>query len=364
MQRVWKSCYEKQGLTRRKIDGESRMTEKKQKTVASAAEVARLAGVSRSAVSRTFTPGASVSADTRRRVMEAAETLNYHVNHLARGLSNEKSRPVCLLGANLDAPYQASLLDAITQKLQQAGRAVMVINTSGDEASAEAALRQTLNYRASATVVLSGTPQASLVQSCIDSGQHLILVNRAGQFDGADHITIDYRSAMEDACYTLAQAGCESLAIISSTAQSPSLMARERFFHEAAKAANLSCDIHRLGPTSYETGVETAKRLLPYRNRPDGVLCVTDLIACGFMDAARQEFKLRIPEDLCVVGFDNIPQASWLSYQLTTFRQPLDDMAHAIVSLLEKGKLEGAQDRHVLTAPIEWRQSVRPARVV
>ncbi len=336
------------------------MTEKKQKAVASAAEVARLAGVSRSAVSRTFTPGASVSPDTRKRVMAAAEALNYHVNHLARGLSNEKSRPVCLLGANLDAPYQASLLDAITQKLHRAGRAVMVINTSGDEASAEAALRQTLNYRASATVVLSGTPQASLVQACIDSGQHLILVNREGQFDGADHITIDYQSAMEDACFALAQAGCERLAIVSSTVKSPSLMARERFFHEAANRAKLDCDVYRLGPTRYETGVETAKRLLPSRQRPDGVLCVTDLIACGFMDAARQEFKLRIPDDICVLGFDNIPQANWLSYQLTTFRQPLEDMAHAIVSLLEKGKQESAQDRLVLSAPIEWRQSVRP----
>jgi DNA-binding LacI/PurR family transcriptional regulator len=167
------------------------MTQQRPKNIASAAEVAKLAGVSRSAVSRTCTQGASVSKDTRERVLAAAAELNYHVNHLARGLSSEKSRPVCILGANLNAPYQASLLDALTQRLQLAGRAVMVINTSGGEASADAALRQTLNYRASATIVLSGTPQTTLIETCVQSGQQVILVNRAGQFEGTDHISID-----------------------------------------------------------------------------------------------------------------------------------------------------------------------------
>ncbi|MDC0611640.1 LacI family transcriptional regulator [Vibrio sp.] len=235
------------------------MSISKQKLVASAAEVARLAGVSRSAVSRTFTPGASVSEETRQRVLEAADTLNYHVNHLARGLSNERSRPVCLLGANLNAPYQARLLDALTQKLQQAGRAVMVINTSGSESDADAALRQTLNYRASATIVLSGTPQASLVETCVNSGQHVILVNRAGQFDGADHISLDYSSTMYDALYMLKQAGCKRLAVISSTIQSPSLLGREKLFLSAAQEENIECLVYRSGPTSYQTGVDTAR---------------------------------------------------------------------------------------------------------
>ena len=336
------------------------MSISKQKMVASAAEVARLAGVSRSAVSRTFTPGASVSEDTRQRVLEAAKTLNYHVNHLARGLSNERSRPVCLLGANLNAPYQARLLDALTQKLQQAGRAVMVINTSGTEADADAALRQTLNYRASATIVLSGTPQASLVETCVNSGQHVILVNRAGQFAGADHISLDYSSTMYDALYMLKQAGCQRLAVVSSTIQSPSLLGREKLFLAAAQEANIECTVYRAGPTSYQTGIDTARQILASRNRPDGVFCVTDLIACGFMDAARQEFQLSIPEDICVIGFDNIEQAGWLSYQLTTFGQPLEDMTNAIVERLEKtDDSEQSGETLLFTAPLIWRQSVR-----
>lgn len=336
------------------------MSISKQKTVASAAEVAHLAGVSRSAVSRTFTPGASVSNETRRRVLEAAQVLNYHVNHLARGLSNKRSRPVCLLGANLNNPYQSRLLDVLTQKLQQAGRAVMVINTSGEKADVDAALRQTLNYRASATVVLSGTPQASLIETCVNSGQHVILVNRVGQFEGVDHISLDYSNTMYDALHMLKQAGCQRLAIVSSTIQSPSLLGREKRFLAAAQESNIECTVYRSGPTSYQTGVETARQILASRTPPDGVFCVTDLIACGFMDAARQEFKLNIPEDISIIGFDNIEQAGWLSYQLTTFGQPIDDMINAIAERLEKmDEKEQIRETLLFTAPLIWRQSVR-----
>jgi DNA-binding LacI/PurR family transcriptional regulator len=339
------------------------MTQRKPlRTIASAAEVAKLAGVSRSAVSRTFTPGASVSEQTRARVLAAAEALSYHVNHLARGLSQEKSRPVCILGADLNAPYQASLLDAITQRLQLAARAVMVINTASGEANADAALRQTLNYRASATIVLSGTPPSSLVETCVKSGQHVILINRAEQLEGADHITIDYAAAMNDAHHMLSRAGCQRLAIVSSTIASPSLIAREQLFMSAAEKAGHVCNLLRVGPTSYYTGAEAARQLLAVRDRPEGVFCVTDLIACGFMDVARQEFGLHIPQDICVLGFDDIEQASWLGYRLTTFAQPMTRMADAIADLLDDACAEPCEAKNLIfSAPPVWRTSVRPA---
>ncbi|OLP46252.1 substrate-binding domain-containing protein [Rhizobium oryziradicis] len=332
------------------------------RTIASAAEVAKLAGVSRSAVSRTFTPGASVSQQTRARVLAAAEALSYHVNHLARGLSQEKSRPVCILGADLKAPYQASLLDALTQRLQLVGRAVMVINTAGGEANADAALRQTLNYRASATIVLSGTPPSSLVDTCVKSGQHVILINRAEQLEGADHITIDYTAAMNDAHHMLSRAGCTRMAIVSSTIASPSLIAREQLFMAATEKAGHVCTLLRIGPTNYLTGAEAARQLLAVRDRPEGIFCVTDLIACGFMDAARQEFGLRIPQDICVVGFDDIELASWLGYRLTTFAQPITRMADAIADLLDQASEDVREAKSLIfNAPPVWRNSVRPA---
>ncbi|QTF07582.1 LacI family transcriptional regulator [Brenneria izadpanahii] len=329
------------------------------KCMSSAAEVARLAGVSRSAVSRTFTPGGSVSAETRRKVLAAAETLNYHVNHLARGLSKEACRPVCILGGNLSAPYQASLLDQITRRLHQAQRAVMVINTDGGEESSNAALRQTLNYRAAVTIVLSGTPQASLIETCLQSGQQVILINRMGQFDGADNIEIDYTSTMADAYHMLSQAGCQRIALVSSCARSPSMVIRETKFLEAAVHAQEPCRLIRPGTASYETGAAAARKLLADPDWPDGVFCVTDLIACGFIDVARHEFGLRIPEDICVIGFDDIEQAGWVGYQLTTFSQPLADMANAIIELLHPSPTPRVPGKRLFQAAPVWRKTVR-----
>ncbi|MCG8709377.1 substrate-binding domain-containing protein [Brenneria sp. 4F2] len=329
------------------------------KSMSSAAEVARLAGVSRSAVSRTFTPGGSVSAETRRKVLAAAEALNYHVNHLARGLSKEACRPVCILGGNLNAPYQASLLDQITRRLHQAQRAVMVINTDGGEASSDMALRQTLNYRAAATIVLSGKPQASLIETCLQSGQQVILINRMGQFEGADNIEIDYTSTMAQAYHMLSRAGCRRIAIVSSTSRSPSMVIRESRFLAAASRAEAPCRLIRPGTASYEAGAAAARQLLADPARPDGVFCVTDLIACGFIDVARHEFGLAIPEDICVIGFDDIEQAGWVGYQLTTFSQPLTDMANAIIELLLPSPTPRVPGKRLFQAPPVWRKTVR-----
>ena len=331
------------------------------KSMASAAEVAKLAGVSRSAVSRTFTPGASVSEQTRVKVMDAAKALNYHVNHLARGLSKETSRPVCILGSNLNAPFQAQLLDTITQHLQIAGRAVMVINTAGGKESTNEALSQTLNYRASATIVLSGSPDNEFVETCLNSGQHVILINRGNQFPRADHMVIDYQDIIADAHHLLQQAGCRRLAVVSSTIQSPSLLAREQRFMELAKQYQQPCTLLRAGPTEYNTGAEAARQLLSHRQKPDGIFCVTDLLACGFMDVARHEFKLSIPNDLCIIGFDDIEQSSWQSYQLTTYQQPLTQMAAAIVQRLTKTSEEPNDPvTEHFSAIAKWRHTVRP----
>lgn len=232
----------------------------------------------------------------------------------------------------------------------------MVINTDGGEESSNAALRQTLNYRAAATIVLSGRPQTSLIDICLQSGQQVILINRMGQFDGADNIEIDYTSTMADAYHMLCQAGCRRIAIVSSAARSPSMIVRESKFLEAARG---ECRLVRPGPTCYETGAGAARELLADNNRPDGVFCVTDLIACGFIDVARHEFGFRIPEDICIIGFDDIEQAGWVGYQLTTFAQPLAEMANAIIALLHPSSTPRVPGRRLFKAPPVWRRTVR-----
>ena len=339
------------------------MDPKPPKAFVSAKQVAEVAGVSRSAVSRAFTPGASISDDKRKRILLAAEQLGYHVNHLARGLLGRESGIVCLAVADSDTPYMSRVLRKIIERIQQSGRVAMVLAAPGPAAPLEEALRQTLNYRADAMVVLSGTPPQSIIRTCLDNGQRLILINRDDHLLGPHNIAIDNAAAAETAVNAFLRAGCTHLAVVTSDAGTPSLLARETSFCRLAAEAGARVTVHRKGRTGYDSGKTGALALLPGLDRPDGVFCVTDLIACGFMDTARNLFRLRIPDELCVIGFDDIEQAGWMSYDLTTFAPPMDELAERIIELIERPEGTGPEGgRILLKANLVWRSTVRPRR--
>ncbi|WIJ23884.1 substrate-binding domain-containing protein [Devosia sp. RR2S18] len=335
------------------------MSDTKTRTFVTAHMVAERAGVSRSAVSRTFTSGASVSEATRKKVLEAAASLGYHVNHLARGL-RERSNIVCLVVSDVTTPIRSRMVDVLTRDLQAAGKITMVINTETDNESVSSALRQTLNYRADATVVLSGTPPAQLIETCLANGQQVVLINRDDRLSGSSSLNVDNAMAAREALFLLQRAGCQRLGLITSNARTASLVEREHVFMDAAKASGIPVTVAEGGPTSYASGAEAARRVFGRSNAPDGVFCVTDLLALGFMDAARHEFGLKIPDDLCIVGFDDIEQAGWRSYQLTTFAQPLETIADRVVALLVRPEIASSTRQVIEPLPV-WRNTVRPS---
>ncbi|WP_232823031.1 LacI family DNA-binding transcriptional regulator [Oceanibium sediminis] len=335
------------------------MKQRPERSFISAQQVADLAGVSRSAVSRTFTEGASVSDATRKRVLQAAEKLGYHVNHLARGLMNDRSNIVCIVTADIDAPYHGQFIEALTRQLQAVGKVAMIVNASGGS-GIESAMRLTLQYRADASIVLSGQPDRQIIENCISNGQSVIVVNRDETVAGTKNINVSNRASAREAFHMLHRVGCTNLAVVTSTVGTPSLLARERAFVEEAQRAGLDVPVVRIGSTSYESGAAAARQLFCRTSRPDGAFCVTDLLACGFMDVAREEFDISIPQELCVVGFDNIMQSGWAAYDLTTFRQPIEDIAAYMVSLVDGDTGDvGEQPKRFLTEPV-WRKSVRP----
>jgi DNA-binding LacI/PurR family transcriptional regulator len=339
---------------------ETKRTPRLSKSFVSAEQVARRAGVSRSAVSRAFTPGASVSAETRSRVMTAAAELGYHVNHLARGLQRKTTGIVCLIVADIESPQQARMVRAITTRLQAAGKVAMVINIAGPRDDAADALRQTLNYRADATVVMSGTPSQSIVRTCLDNGQRLILISRDDKIAGPHNIRLDNAAAARLAFAAFVRAGCKRLAVINSDLGTPSLAAREAAFVEQGRVAGMPVTVVREGGmTSYENGLIAARRLFSGMERPDAVFCVNDLLACAAMDVARREFGLRVPEDVSFIGFDNMRQAEWLSYSLTTFDQPVEEIADRVLLIAEAEHGQGKRARVEILPKMIWRSSVR-----
>ena len=311
-----------------------------------AADVARRAGVSRSAVSRAFTPGASISREVRQRILKAADHLGYRVNRLAQSLNQAHSNVIGLVGTDLQQPFHAELLATLSAALLADGFQCMLLNAANAGHDIGALIARVLEYRVAAIVVMTGTPPSRIVEECLNNGVPVVLVNKLLPKLAVDTVIADHAAGGRLAAEHLLAAGCRRLAVVSSGARTVSLVERIEAFCARAVAGGRKARVwQQRAMTDYHTGREAARALVA-KNGVDGVFCVTDLLALGFLDAARFECGRRVPEDLSVIGFDDIPQAAWSAYRLTTFRQPVGDLAAAVMSVIRSA--EGSSPRHGL----------------
>jgi len=300
----------------------------------SAQQVAELAGVSRSAVSRAFTPGASIAPETREKVMRAAVELGYQVNDLARSLLANRSRLVGLVVTRPEVGFRAHLVAALTTALIRRGNVPFLINTGYSEDELRAAQAALFGYRAEATIILSGSPPSSFVELARQNGQPLISIGRSEP--GCDHVRIDNEGAARAAARLFHARGLRRLGFAGSASGTPSINERESAFTDEARRLGAEVRVARGDDTDYAGGQQAADALFAGARRPEAVFCVNDLIAFGLMDAARARFGLDIPRDLAVIGFDDIPEASWDAYRLTTFRQDPAAIADGAVAHLDR----------------------------
>ncbi|ARO27112.1 LacI family transcriptional regulator protein (plasmid) [Rhizobium sp. TAL182] len=300
----------------------------------SAEQVAQLAGVSRSAVSRTFTPGASVAAATREKVLRAAKELGYHVNDLARGVLANQSRLVGIVATRPEVGFRAHLAAALAKALIRRGSIPILINTGQTEEELLAAQKMLIGHRAEAIIILSGSPPPSFLELAQRNGQPLVVIGRSEP--DADHVRAGNSEASRMAATAFCKSGRRRLTVIGSNSGTPAIVERESAFVSAAESLGASAVVARGGDSDYQGGVTAGRALFSARIKPDAIFCANDLIAFGLMDVARLEARLRIPEDVAVIGFDDVPESAWLSYQLTTFRQDPLVMAQRAVDLMER----------------------------
>ncbi|MBB3643979.1 DNA-binding LacI/PurR family transcriptional regulator [Rhizobium sp. BK619] len=326
----------------------------------SAEQVAQRAGVSRSAVSRTFTPGASVAPATREKVLRAAEELGYHVNDLARGVLANQSRLVGIVATRPEVGFRAHLAAALAKSLIRRGSIPILVNTGQTEEELLAAQKILIGHRAEAIIILSGSPPASFLELAQRNGQPLVVIGRSEP--DADHVHAGNSEASRRAAKAFYEGGRRRLAVIGSNSGTPAILERESAFLSAAESLGASVVVARGDDSDYQGGVTAGRALFSEKIKPDAVFCANDLIAFGLKDVARQEARLRIPEDLAIIGFDDVPESAWLSYQLTTFRQDPLVMAQRAVALMERRLVNSdappASERVIPELVI--RQSFRP----
>jgi DNA-binding LacI/PurR family transcriptional regulator len=307
------------------------------------ADVARLARVSQSAVSRSFSPGASVSEDMRRRVLAAAERLGYRPNAIARAMISGRSRLIALLAAYLDNHFYPVLLEQLARALQARGYQMLLFMT--DPGDQDIVVQKMLQYQVDGIVMASATLSPGLADECAKTGTPVVLLNRYVPALAASSVTSDNIEGGRLLAHFLV-AGHED----SSTSRD-----REAGFFKGLGERGMTGAGREVGGYSFTGAAESARRLLSPRKRPDAIFVANDHMAFSVMDVARREFGLRIPEDLSIVGFDDVPEAAWSGYALTTIAQPAKEMVDATVSILT----EQMERRTVIR-----RAAVLPVRLV
>ncbi len=297
-------------------------------------DVAKLAGVSQSAVSRVFTPGASVSKKTAGRVLEAATELGYRPNVLARSLITGRSRIIGLAVSYLDNQFYPLAIEKLSKALQERGYHILIFLVSNVAETVEKALQEILDYQVDGIVMASVSMSNALAAHCDAAGVPVVLFNRAQDDDRLSAVTSDNVAGGYKAAEFLVRCGHQRIAHIAGWAESSTGRDREAGFRAGLAAHGR--ELHARLDGMYDRGVaaEATRSLFAGPDRPDAVFVGNDHMAFAVLDTLRFELGLRVPEDVAVVGYDDTPVAAWPAYDLTTVRQPANRMVEATVEAL------------------------------
>ncbi|WP_299757329.1 LacI family DNA-binding transcriptional regulator [uncultured Boseongicola sp.] len=297
-------------------------------------DVARLAGVSRSAVSRAFTPGANIAPDTKDKVTKAASELGYRVNSLARGLQQAHSGIVGLVASRLDTPLRSQQVRQLSEALTREGFKPMLITAERpDEVSS--LIESLLGYSIAGMIFTSDTPPRALIEDCGRLGLPVVLVNRAGASNWGDRVVADNAQAGQLATRVLIQAGATCLGCLVPRRETYSVSGRAKAFLSSAAKHGLPTEVLYAADQGYEdarVGLNGTDRSV--FDRIDGLFCSTDLMAIGALDALRIDLGISVPDQIQVLGFDDIEQAKWGSFNLSTIRQDIEAQTDTVVRLL------------------------------
>jgi DNA-binding LacI/PurR family transcriptional regulator len=304
-----------------------------QKKKATSIDVARLAGVSQSTVSRTFSGnGGKVSPETQKKVLTAARELGYTPNVIAKSLSTQRTSIVGIVMADITSPFYPYVLELFITELQKIGRQVLLF-TAGPHQEVDDTLPLVLQYRVDALIITSATLSSEMADKCAWEGTPVILFNRYVPGANASAVSCDNVAGGRLVADLFLDAGHTRPAYIAGVKNASTNIDREKGFIGRLKERGLTEWLREQGAYTYESGYECARRLLQRDDPPDAIFCANDITALGAIDAAR-DLQVRIPEDVSIVGFDDIPAASWSAYSLTTIRQPVDQMVAATLEIL------------------------------
>ena len=319
---------------------------------ASSTDVARLAGVSQSAVSRAFSPGAVVSERTRAKVQAAAAELGYRPNALARSLITRRTNIVALMTGDMANPHYARTINTFSLGLQERGMHVLLFSLVEGQ-SVEAAVEEVLKYRVDGVILISAALSAEVGEVCAQVGVPVVLYNRYSRHSDVSSVRIENGEGGRTMADFLIDQGHRDIAFVAGTPVDPTSGDRERGFGARVSERGGRVVARVEGGFSFEGGRAAMHAIWGQPEKPTAIFAASDLMAFGVMDAARADLGLSVPRDVSITGFDDLPAAAWPSYDLTTIRQPVEAMAEEALALLADQIARPDAARQTLLVPGE-----------
>ncbi|MEM6635229.1 MAG: LacI family DNA-binding transcriptional regulator [Pseudomonadota bacterium] len=296
-------------------------------------EVAERAGVSRSAVSRTFTEGASVSERTRRKVEKAARELGYRPNALASSLTTGRTKLIGLISNNFHNPIFLEVFDLFTRGLQERGLRPLLVNLSGapDPAESLELLRQ---YSVDGVIVASSTLPPEFALSFRKAG--IPVVHSFGRMASASQVHvvgIDNIECGRMAARTLMQRGYGRVAFLGGPEAATSTQDRFAGFLEVMEAnPQVRCHYSFASQYSFDAGrVAMTKELIT--QPAEAYFCGDDVLSIGALSAIASA-GLKVPGDIGLIGLNDMEMARWENINLTTIRQPIRQIIDGSIELI------------------------------
>ncbi|MEM7043784.1 MAG: LacI family DNA-binding transcriptional regulator [Pseudomonadota bacterium] len=297
-------------------------------------EVAERAGVSRSAVSRTFTEGASVSLKTRQKVEQAATELGYSPNALASSLTTGRTKMIGLISDNFHNPIFLQVFDLFTRGLQDRGLRPLLVNLT-DEIDPANSVRMLQQYSVDGVIVASSTLPVTFARAFRDAG--MPVVHSFGRHATSPHVHvvgIDNIACGRMAVRTLIARGYRRIAFLGGPKSATSTQDRlSGFLKEMAEQPDVEANYSFASAYAFEAGRAEMIRLLTEAPPAEAYFCGDDVLSIGVLSAIRSH-GLRVPEDIGLIGLNDMEMAGWQNVDLTTIRQPIDEIIKSSIDLI------------------------------
>jgi LacI family transcriptional regulator len=299
-------------------------------------DVAKVAGVSQAMVSYVLNRNevVKVPQETRQRIFEAVAQLGYVPNHLARSLRSGQTQTIGLVVPDNSNPFFAEVARLIEDVVFQHGNSVILCNSDGDAAKESAYVDVLIAKQIDGVIFISANGSIKALKELQGSGIPYVIADRDIKNVQADLVLVDNRAGAYLATRHLIELGFRKIVCITGPHHTSSAT-RVEGYRRAYTEAGIAVDPRLIVPGDYhiEGGLAAMNRVLDAGSLPDAVFACNDLMAIGAMRAIRSH-GLQIPQDISVVGFDDIPLAQAIDPQLTTVSQPVAEIVKEVTRLL------------------------------